>query len=78
MLPKIGEAIAWEEATVKGGEKMYRVGGSTGVFGLSTFRENVRLTVQQKCPSAIRGIVSDVDAGRLAGDRRVGGFSASM
>ena len=41
--------------SVKGGEKMYRVGGSTGVFGLSTFRENVRLTVQQKCPSAIRG-----------------------
>ena len=23
------------EALVKGGEKMYRVGGSTGVFGLS-------------------------------------------
>ena len=27
---------------VKGGEKMYRVGGSTGVFGLSTFSVNVR------------------------------------
>ena len=28
---------------------MYRVGGSTGVFGLSKFRGNVRLSVQQKC-----------------------------
>ena len=26
---------------IKGGEKMYRVGGSPGVFGLSWFSENV-------------------------------------
>ena len=42
--------------------------------------------VQGECPLncsakmslGYSGIVSDVDAGRLAGDRRVGGFSASM
>ena len=33
---------------------MYRVGGSTGVFGLSTFRENVRLSVQQNVICLIR------------------------
>ena len=39
---------------VKGGEKMYRTGGPISYFGLSKFRENVRLVVQQKCPSATR------------------------
>ena len=33
---------------------MYRVGGSTGVSGLSTFRENVRLSVQQNVICLIR------------------------
>ena len=63
---------------VKGGEKMYRVGGSTGVFAA--------VVVQDKCPPkrsaemspVYWGIVSDVDAGRIAGDRRIGGLSASM
>ena len=34
---------------------MYRVGGSTGVFGLSKSRKNVRLSVQHKCHSVRPG-----------------------
>ena len=49
---------------VKGGEKLYRVGGSTGVFGLSMFDENVRLSVQQKChPSILRSYQMSMPAG---------------
>ena len=47
------QELATDSPPVKGGEKMYRVGGSTGVFGLSKSRENVRSSVQRKCHSVM-------------------------
>ena len=52
----------------------------------SAKRTTVAVDVQGECPPkrsakisrVYAGIVSDVDAGRVAGDRRGGGFSASM
>ena len=35
LIAAVALAISLGTACVKGGEKMYRVGGSTGVFGLS-------------------------------------------
>ena len=63
---------------VKGGGKLGQVGGSIVGLWLSTFRENVRLSAQQKCHWVYPGIVSKVGADGVAGDRRVGGLSASM
>ena len=48
---------------VKGGEKMYRVGGSTGVFGLSTFSVTVRANWPAKMSHSPHG-ECDIDAKR--------------
>ena len=47
--------VAGGAELVKGGEKMYHVGGSIVGFGLSKSRINVRLSVQHKCHSVRPG-----------------------
>ena len=63
---------------VKGGGKVDHVGGLIAGLWLSTFRENVRLSVQLECHLSIPGMVSDGRVAGVARDRRVGGLPASM
>ena len=57
---------------------MGHVGGSIVDIAAVDVQGECPLNCSAKMSLGYSGIVSDVDAGRLAGDRRVGGFSASM